>query len=161
MSIYEGISDLHHSGKIERAAWNYVVLGFAAIFEIVTVIVAARDFRRERGSRGWWVGVHTSKDPTVFTVLLDNGAAVIGLVIAFVGIFLEHVFQLAYLDGIASILIGLTLAAVAVVLAVESKGLLIGEASINRLSNTSGGSPKAIRQSFARAAHLRCTSART
>lgn len=127
MSIYEGILDLHHGGKIERAAWNYVVLGFAAIFEIVTVVVAARDFRRERGSRGWWVGVHTSKDPTVFTVLLDNGAAVVGLVIAFVGIFLEHVFQLAYLDGIASILIGLTLAAVAVVLAVESKGLLIGE----------------------------------
>lgn len=119
------------------------MLGFAAVFEGLTVVIAARDFKRTEGKGGFWNCIHASKDPTVFTVLLDNLAALVGLAIAFLGIFFGHLLRLAYLDGVASILIGLTLAAVAVVLAMESKGLLIGEGmnkatleAIRRLAET-------------------------
>jgi cation diffusion facilitator family transporter len=127
MSIYEGIDHVVNSHSSTESIWSYTVLGVAGVFECITVAVAARDFRRERGKKGLWVGVRTSKDPTVFTVLLENVAAVVGLLFAFWGIFLGHRLGLPYLDGVGSILIGLTLAVVAVVTAIESKGLLIGE----------------------------------
>lgn len=127
MSIYEGITTVSRGHESSYGPWNYAVLAFAAVFEAVTVVIAARDFRRTEGKGGFWNCIRASKDPTVFTVLLDNLAALAGLAIAFLGIFLGHVLGLAYLDGVASILIGLILAAVAVVLAMESKGLLIGE----------------------------------
>ncbi len=127
MSIYEGISHIASGHRATRQLWDYTVLGFAAVFEVITVAVAARDFRRIEGDKAFWTAIRSSKDPTVFTVLLDNLAAVAGLIFAFLGIFLGHRFGLPYLDGIASILIGLTLAVVAVVLVRESKGLLIGE----------------------------------
>ncbi len=127
MSIYEGISHIAGGHRATRQVWDYAVLAFAAVFEVITVIVAARDFRRIEGDKRFWAAIHSSKDPTVFTVLLDNLAAIAGLAFAFLGIFLGHYFDLPYLDGIASILIGLTLASVAVVLVRESKGLLIGE----------------------------------
>ena len=127
MSIYEGISHIVQGHRSTRQVWDYTVLAIAAVFEIMTVAVAARDFRRIEGKKAFWSAIRSSKDPTVFTVLLDNLAAVAGLAFAFLGIFLGDRFGLPYLDGIASILIGLTLAAVAVVLVRESKGLLIGE----------------------------------
>jgi cation diffusion facilitator family transporter len=127
MSIYEGLGQVSHSHPASDSTWDYTVLAFAAVFEIITVIVAFRNFRRGEGQKGLWAGIRASKDPTVGTILLDNLAAVAGLVFAFLGIFLGHYFGLPYLDGVASILIGLTLAVVAVVLVRESKGLLIGE----------------------------------
>lgn len=127
MSIYDGIGHLHDQGPSPHGVWNYVVLAFAAVFETVTVVVAARDFRRTEGKKSFWTSIHTSKDPTVFTVLLDNLAALAGLLFAFLGVFLGRVLHRPYLDGVASILIGVTLAVVAVILALESKGLLIGE----------------------------------
>lgn len=127
VSFYEGVHGVLHPTENAHDAWSYGVLAFAGIFEVVTVTVAARDFRRSAGSRGYWRGIHTSKDPTLFTVLLDNVAAVLGVLFAFLGIFLGHVFDLPVLDGVGAILVGLTLAAVAVILAIESKGLLIGE----------------------------------
>jgi cation diffusion facilitator family transporter len=127
MSMYEGIEHLLVGHKSTYGPWDYAVLGFAAIFEGITVAIAARDFRRTEGKRGFWTELRASKDPTVFTVLLDNVAALVGLLFAFLGIFLGQMLRLPYLDGVASILIGLTLAAVAVVLAAESKGLLVGE----------------------------------
>lgn len=127
MSIYDGIGHLHDAKPPEHGPWNYAVLGFAALFEGVTVGFAVRDFRRAEGPKAFWTGIHTSKDPTVFTVLLDNLAALAGLLFAFLGIFLGRLFHLPYLDGVASIFIGVTLGIVAVVLALECKGLLIGE----------------------------------
>lgn len=127
MSIYEGIGSISRGHESTYGFWNYAVLAFAAVFEAVTVAIAVRDFRRTEGNGAFWKCIRASKDPTVFTVLLDNLAALAGLGIAFLGIFLGHVLGLAWLDGTASILIGLTLAAVSVVLALESKGLLIGE----------------------------------
>jgi cation diffusion facilitator family transporter len=127
MSLYEGIAHVLYPREGTRSAWDYGVLTFAAVFEVITVIIAARDFRRSAGRLGYWKGVRTSKDPTLFTVLLDNVAAVVGLIFAFLGIFLGRLLHLAYLDGLGAILVGLTLAAVAIILAIESKGLLIGE----------------------------------
>ena len=127
MSIYEGLSDIRSGSPPHHGIWNYVVLGFTAVFEIVTVVIAGRDFQRAEGRFGFWRGIHLSKDPTVFTVLLENLAAVVGLVIAFLGIYLANALHLRWMDGLASVLIGLTLAAVSVVMAIESKGLLIGE----------------------------------
>jgi cation diffusion facilitator family transporter len=127
MSIYEGIESVSRGHEPRYGPWNYAVLAFAAVFEGITVAIAARDFKRTEGKGGFWKCMRASKDPTVFTVLLGNLAALVGLAIAFLGIFLGNLLHLSYLDGVASILIGLTLAAVAVVLAIESKGLLIGE----------------------------------
>ncbi len=127
MSIYEGVSHLRRPPSLQHVAWNYAVLGIAAIFELATVIVAARDFRRAEGNKGFWESIRASKDPTVITVLLDNIAALIGLFFAFAGISLERLTGVSRFDGIASVLIGLTLSAVAIILAIECKGLLIGE----------------------------------
>ncbi|MGH9584348.1 MAG: cation diffusion facilitator family transporter [Bryobacteraceae bacterium] len=126
-SLYEGVLGVVHPRASTKIAWDYGVLAFAAVFEVVTVVIAARDFRRSAGRYGYWKGVRTSKDPTLFTVLLDNVAAVFGVVFAFLGIFLGRLLHRPYLDGLGAILVGVTLAAVAVILAIESKGLLIGE----------------------------------
>jgi cation diffusion facilitator family transporter len=127
MSIYEGVSHLRQPPSLQHVGWNYSVLAVAGIFELATVIVATRDFRRTEGNKGFWQAIRVSKDPTVMTVLLDNSAALVGLLFAFLGILLERITGMRYFDAIASILIGLTLSAVAIILAIECKGLLIGE----------------------------------
>ena len=128
MSVYDGIASLGHGHvSMEAGAWTYSVLAISMVFELATVWKAAKNFRNAEGKHGFWKGVHASKDPTVFTVLLDNIAAVAGLVIAFLGITLSEALHEPALDGIASILIGVLLGVVAMVMAAESKGLLIGE----------------------------------
>jgi cation diffusion facilitator family transporter len=127
MSVYEGIGHVLDPHPAESPTWNYVVLGCSAVFESVVLIISARDFRRRRRGRGLWETIHTSKDPAGFTVLLENVAAVLGLVLAFLGVYLSRALQMPELDGVASILIGLVLAAVACVLVYESRSLLLGE----------------------------------
>lgn len=149
MSIYEGLGQVSQGHPSTDSAWDYAVLAFAAVFEVITVVIAARNFRRSEGQNGLWSGVRSSKDPTVVTVLLDNLAAVAGLVFAFLGIFLGHYFGIPYLDGVASILIGVTLAVVAVVLVRESKGLLIGEGmdkqTLERIRRLAESDPAVVR----------------
>jgi divalent metal cation (Fe/Co/Zn/Cd) transporter len=127
ISIYEGVNHLGHPKPLHDPTWNYLVLGLAIVFEGVTWAVAYREFRKVKGDLGYWAAVHVSKDPTTFTVLFEDTAALLGLVMAFLGIALGHTLNLPMLDGVASIVIGMILAAVAVLLAYESKGLLIGE----------------------------------
>jgi cation diffusion facilitator family transporter len=127
MSFYEGIAHLRHPRPMTDATWNYAVLGAAMVFEGFSWTVALRELLAQRGEKSIWGAIHTSKDPTLFTVLLEDTAALLGLVVALVGIYLGHRLENPYLDGGASIVIGLILAAVAVLLAYESKGLLIGE----------------------------------
>lgn len=129
LSIYEGIKHIQHPEAIKDPFWNYVILGLAMVFEGAAWTVAFREFNKNRGEDGFFSSVHHSKDPTVFTVLFEDTAAMIGLIIAFVGIWGSREFGIPELDGIASIGIGLVLAGVAVLLAIESKGLLIGEAA--------------------------------
>ncbi len=126
MSVYEGVTHLSHA-QLHDPTWNYVVLGFAIVFESLSFYFAYQAFRKEMSGQGVFKTIRASKDPTTFTVLFEDTAALLGLVVAFLGIFLGHQLNNPYLDGVASIVIGVILAVVAGFLAFESKGLLIGE----------------------------------
>ena len=129
ISIYEGVAKVLEPHPIKNPEINYIVLGAAMIFEGVAWTIAVKEFRKVKGSRGWIEEVRHSKDPTIFTVLFEDSAAMAGLVVAFAGIAAAQYLGLALLDGVASIMIGIILAGTAVLLAYESKGLLIGEAA--------------------------------
>lgn len=127
ISIYGGVMSVLHPIPLRDPAWNYAVLGLAAIFEGVTWVIALREFRRIKGRVGYWAAMRASKDPMSFTVLVEDTGALLGLILAFAGIALAHALDIPQLDGAAAILIGVMLAAVGVVLAYKCKGLLIGE----------------------------------
>lgn len=127
MSVYEGITHLAHPNRLENPFWNYIVLGLASVFEGISWIFAWRAFNASRGDETIFSAIHTSKDPTNFTVLLEDSAALLGLLIAFFGVLLGHLLDNPQIDGAASIVIGLLLALVATLLIYETRGLLIGE----------------------------------
>lgn len=129
VSFYEGITHLQHPEPIENPLWNYVVLGIAFSLDGFSFITALREFNRQRGSQSFWAAVKRSKDPSTFVVLFEDAADVLGLVVAFLGVFLGHELNNPYFDGAASIIIGLILTAVSVVLARESRSLLMGESA--------------------------------
>jgi cation diffusion facilitator family transporter len=132
MSIYEGIIHLVHPRPVENLAWSYGVLGASALLEGSSWLVAARAFADAKGPRGVWQTIRGAKDPTVFAVLLEDTAALAGLLVALAGTALGHALRLPQLDAVASLVIGLLLMVVALVLARESKGLLVGEAASHR-----------------------------
>ena len=127
ISIYEGIEKVYHPEPIVAPGLSYVVLVLSMIFEAFAWTIAYREFQKTRGEQSFVEAVRHSKDPTVFTVLFEDTAAMLGLVIALIGIAGAHMLNMPVLDGLASIAIGIVLALVAVLLAIESKGLLIGE----------------------------------
>jgi cation diffusion facilitator family transporter len=129
ISIYEGIHKVMDPEPVSSPIVNYVVLGAAMIFEGGAWFVAYKEFNKNRGQIGLLTAIRRSKDPTVFTVLFEDTAAMAGLVVALVGIACAQAFDLPMLDGVASILIGCILALTAIFLAIETKGLLIGEAA--------------------------------
>src|SRR5574341_335671 len=126
MSVYEGVTHISRPHQSDPT-WNYVVLGIAFVFESISSFFAFKAFRKELRGRGVFKAIRASKDPTSFTVLFEDTAALLGLVVAFIGIWLGHVLQNPYLDGVASIVIGVILATVAGLLVYETRGLLIGE----------------------------------
>lgn len=135
ISLYEGIKhvveiyqDPAHA-TLKDPTVNYIVLSLAMIFEGGAFYFAWREFKEFKGDLGYFEAVRNGKDPTMFLVLFEDGAALTGLFIAFVGIVLGHALENPYFDGIASILIGLLLATVSLVLAYETKGLIIGESA--------------------------------
>jgi len=128
-SIYKGWQHLLHPAQIENIAINYVVLGLAVIFEGGALWVAFREFNASRGSRGILQAITRGKDPTLFVVVFEDSAALLGLLIALVGIFLYQVTGNSLFDGLASVGIGVVLVLTALVLAIESKSLLIGESA--------------------------------
>lgn len=127
VSFYEGILHIRDPEPLSDPTWNYIVLGAAALFEGASFVIALRQFRGQSRGRPFWNALHASKDPGTYTVLAEDGAALLGLVVAATGIFLSHRFGMPELDGAASVVIGLLLAGVAVLLVRESRGLLIGE----------------------------------
>lgn len=127
ISFYEGVTHLQHPHPMENPIWNYVVLGFAIVFDGISFFIAMREFTRQRGEMPFWQAVKKSKDPTTFVVLFEDAADVLGLIVAFLGVLLGHYYNNPYFDGIASIIIGLLLTAISVVLARESRSLLMGE----------------------------------
>ncbi|MEM7758836.1 MAG: cation diffusion facilitator family transporter [Cyanobacteria bacterium P01_A01_bin.40] len=142
MSIYEGIEHVKHPEPLTDPRWNYIVLSLAVIFEGYSWNVALQEFLASKNEASFWTAIRASKDPTIFTILFEDTAALIGLFIAFLGVLGGHIWGNVYLDGVASIAIGIILCGVALLLAAESKGLLIGEgadaetvASIKQITN--------------------------
>ncbi len=127
MSFYEGITHILNPSKLENPTWNYVVLGAAAIFEGISFSIALRELLRKKGEENIWQAIHQSKDPSIFVVLFEDSAALAGLFVAFLGVFLGHQLDNHYFDGGASLVIGLILAVMAILLAYESRELLLGE----------------------------------
>jgi len=128
MSIYEGITHLSHPSELREPTWNYVVLVVAFFVEGVSWFIALRELlKRKEPGESFWHGLRASKDPSIFVVFGEDTAALAGLLVAFLGIFLGHRLNSPYPDGIASIIIGFILATVAIFLAYESKSLLVGE----------------------------------
>jgi len=135
LSIYEGVLHIMEPAPIEDATLAYVVLGISFVLEGGSWLTAVREFRTTQGELGWWQAVRRSKDPTTFIVLFEDSAAMFGLVVAALGVFLTHWTRNPLWDGAASVAIGCALAVVAFMLARESKGLLIGERADPRLSD--------------------------
>ncbi|MEM7068096.1 MAG: cation diffusion facilitator family transporter [Pseudomonadota bacterium] len=129
ISIYHGIEKIFHPHPVEDPFINYVILILAMIFEGVAWWIAFKEFSSVQGKKGLFEAVQESKDPTVFTVLFEDTAAMLGLIVALVGIWLSIYLEMPVLDGVASVLIGIILAGTALLLALETKGLLIGEAA--------------------------------
>ena len=129
ISIYEGIRHLINPSPITNPMLNYIVLGLAMIFEGAAWTFAFIEFRKEKGQWGYLEAVQRGKDPTLFVVLFEDSAAMLGLIAAAAGIGLAQLTGIPYFDGAASILIGLILAATAIWLAYETQGLLIGESA--------------------------------
>jgi len=92
-------------------------------------MIAFREFRTRKGHLGFYAAIRESKDPALFTVLMEDTAAMLGLITAFTGIALGQALHMPVLDGVASVVIGILLALVAVILSIECKGLLIGESA--------------------------------
>ncbi len=136
VSIYEGVRHLLHAEPMQNPAVNYIVLGFAMLFEGGAWVFAWKEFRAYKGKKGYIRAVMEGKDPTMFVVLFEDSAALLGLVVAFLGVFLGHVTGIPYFDGGASVVIGLILGGTAMWLAYETKGLLIGEAADREVIET-------------------------
>src|SRR6476646_1343647 len=109
VALIEGIHKLSDPHPVAHVYVNYVVLGVSMLFEIGSWTVAFREFRRAQGRRSWFQAARRSKDPTVFTVLPEDTAALLGLVAAFFGVALADVLELPVFDGIASLAIAVIL----------------------------------------------------
>ncbi len=129
VSLYEGIQHVITPHPLERPEVSYIVLGIAMIFEGGAWFFALTEFSRVKGRWGYFEAVQRGKDPSMFVVLFEDSAAMLGLIVAFLGIFLGQVTGEPRFDGAASIVIGLILGGTAIWLAYETKGLLIGEAA--------------------------------
>lgn len=130
MSLYEGISHIRHVApdtEMGDPTAAYIVLAISFLIEGIVFTVAMRHFLRAKGEMGPLEYIRQSKDPSLYTVVLEDSAALLGLIFAFLGIFLGHLLENPYLDGLASIAIGMLLMSVAGILASRSKGLLLGE----------------------------------
>lgn len=127
VSFYEGVHRLGNPGPIEHVYINYIVLALAMLFEGAAWYFAFREFSAVKGKRSYIEAVRRGKDPSMFVVLFEDSAAMLGLLVAFVATFIGHTTGLIVFDAIASIIIGILLGGTAIWLAYETKGLLIGE----------------------------------
>lgn len=134
VSLYEGIEKILHPHAMSNAYINYIVLGASFVFEAIVWGIALKEFNKQRGQDSVWQSIKNSKDPTTFVVLFEDSAALLGLLVALIGVYLADQMGMLIFDGIASVVIGLILAGTALILARETKGLLIGEAASEDLT---------------------------
>jgi cation diffusion facilitator family transporter len=128
VSIYEGILRLLDPRPLEDAGWSYAILGAAAVFEGASLGVALWQFKKSIGDEPFWQSLRTSKDPTLYTVMAEDSAALLGLAAAAIGIFGSHQLRMPAFDAGASIVIGLLLCGVSTLLIVQARKLLVGAA---------------------------------
>ncbi len=129
ISIYEGIHRLLNPTPLENIMVNYIVLTLAMIFEGAAWFFALKEFKQTKGKLGYIEAVQRAKDPSIFVVLFEDSAAMLGLLVALIATILTQITGNLYFDGIASIIIGFILAGTALWLAFETKSLLIGESA--------------------------------
>ena len=127
IAIYEGIRHILHPRQLENVQWNYVVLTMALIFEGSALRVALKQFNASRRNKPFLRALQDSKDSATVAIVVEDSAALIGLLIALASVFLGHISGWPYFDGIGSVLIGLLLVSVSFFFAAECKALLVGE----------------------------------
>jgi len=135
LSIFKGLEHIKHPSEITSPLINYLVLGAAILIEGVVFYVALKEFNKTRGDVGYLEAIRQGKDPGMFVVLLEDAAALLGLMVAMLGIAICQITGNYVFDGIASVGIGIILAFVAALLAYETKGLLIGESASDEVVN--------------------------
>jgi cation diffusion facilitator family transporter len=136
VSLYQGVEQLIDPHPIESVWINYVVLTFALVFEGASWAISLKQFHRHRGRLTFYEAFRRSKDPPSFMVLFEDSAALLGILIAAAGTFAATHYQKPEFDGVASLLIGVVLGGVAILLARESKSLLIGESASSDLTRS-------------------------
>jgi len=129
VSVYEGVLHILHPEPAVSPLIAYAVLLIAFLLEGWSTVEAYRDFKKAKGPLGWFEAIRRSKDPPAFIVLLENGAAIAGIIAAAIGLLASQITGDPFFDGAASVVIGIILGFTAALLAYESKGLLIGEAA--------------------------------
>jgi cation diffusion facilitator family transporter len=148
VSVYEGVLHIMHPEPAVSPVIAYAVLLIAFLLEGWSTIEAYRDFKTAKGKLGWFEAIRRSKDPPAFIVLLENGAAMAGIVAAAIGLALSQLTHDPFYDGAASVVIGIILGFTAALLAYESKGLLIGEAAdpdlVDSLRGLAGDMPGVV-----------------
>ncbi len=128
-AVYEGVEKIRHPHEIEHWYWPVGVLVFAIIAELFSFRTAIRESNEVRGTQSWSRFVRTAKAPELPVVLLEDLGALVGLVLALVGVSLALVTGDSVWDGVGTLAIGVLLVVIAIVLAVETKSLLLGEAA--------------------------------
>ncbi len=126
-SVFHGVQALTDDHEVSHSTFNFYILGAAALIEIVALYLALKAVWPELKKRGPWTALRQTKDPTRFIVVLEDSAALIGIALAAAGLILAQTLDLAFFDGLAAILIGLLLGAIALILGYESRSLLLGE----------------------------------
>jgi cation diffusion facilitator family transporter len=134
VTFFEGVSHIIDPHEVTDPYINYIVLGCSAVFEGATWAIALKEFRKTKGGAGYLEAIKRSKDPPSFMVLFEDTAALLGLLIAFAGTLGAQLLAMPRLDGVAAIGISLVLGIAALLLARESKGLLIGETASPRVN---------------------------
>lgn len=127
VSITQGIYHIINPEELKNPTWNYVVLGLSFLFEGASLIIAITEFNETRKGVPWWKAIINSKDPSGFLVIFEDGAAVLGLFFVFIFMLCSHHFDLPWLDGVASVLVGVLLVLVSIILGRENRSLLMGE----------------------------------
>lgn len=131
VSVFQGVRSLQSVEIASDPVVSYCVLGAAAVFEGAALTVSIRQFKKAQVDKelGLWKAIGQSKDPSAFIVIVEDSAALVGLVIAFAGVWLSETTGNPIYDAIASISIGALLTIVATALVAKTKGLLVGESA--------------------------------
>lgn len=135
-SLYEGLAHLGHPEVPGDPLWSYSVLGLAFAVEAIALRIALNSLGGKGSGRTIWQRLRRSKDPRVFVPVAEDAAALLGVVVAFLGVFLSRSLGMPVLDAVSSIVIGVILAGVALFLAYETRALLVGETISAELERT-------------------------